>query len=304
MENYHRAKEIVDFSTSLFLAQSQATGQSSVSTNLTNFSALTSKLINWKDVLKLYSDHFSLSDIIGLNFPKDYSTVFVADLKYYQTLAKLLANTPRHVLLNFLGAYFTLTYSDFGDSNLQEIAQKYVKVVEDTVTTKPLWSRCLRKIRFHFDYAISKMFIEEHQLASLKGPVEQIVEEIKNSFLEIINNQTATYWIDNTSRRRVLDKINTLNVKVLSPDWVLNDRKIDEFYGFNSPGSSPPSIKKSHFLESFLNLERYYQSAKVKKSLSSASTNLEKWPSSLTSVNAYAEWTSSTICMQVKLYIS
>lgn len=294
-QNIAYASEVNDFSTSLFLAQSSATDQNSVSTNLTNFKTLTLNKVNWKDVLKGYSDHFGITEV-G-KFPQDYTTVFVADLVYYRKLADLLFATPRHVLLNFLGAYFALTYSDFGDARMQEIAKKYVRAVEEVNEVKPLWSRCLRKVRFHFDYAISKLFIDEHQLANLKAPVEQLVEEIRNSFLNLIENHSAASWLDAISRKRVWEKVQTLKVKVLTPDWLLNDHQVDAFYGFTSPEGPPPSVKRGHFLESFIAIEQYYQSAKVKNSLYKNATSeaLEKWPSSLTSVNAYAEWTSSTV---------
>ncbi|KAH9395400.1 hypothetical protein TYRP_020718, partial [Tyrophagus putrescentiae] len=291
-QNIAYASEVNDFSTSLFLAQSSATDQNSVSTNLTNFKTLTLNKVNWKDVLKGYSDHFGITEV-G-KFPQDYTTVFVADLVYYRKLADLLFATPRHVLLNFLGAYFALTYSDFGDARMQEIAKKYVRAVEEVNEVKPLWSRCLRKVRFHFDYAISKLFIDEHQLANLKAPVEQLVEEIRNSFLNLIENHSAASWLDAISRKRVWEKVQTLKVKVLTPDWLLNDHQVDAFYGFTSPEGPPPSVKRGHFLESFIAIEQYYQSAKVKNSLYKNATSeaLEKWPSSLTSVNAYAEWTN------------
>lgn len=106
-----------------------------------------------------------------------------------------------------------------------EIQQNFYST-ESKEGTKMIKKQCLEPLVRSLPYLMSRIFLEKHLPLSARKSAKMIVANVKASFAESMMNRT---WIGD-NKEELLKKIQNIQVNIGYPDWILDDKELEEYY--------------------------------------------------------------------------
>ena len=90
------------------------------------------------------------------------------------------------------------------------------------------WQTCIERTDniFGLGFAISRMFIRKSP-NNAKQAAQTIIKSIKESF---INNFPNITWMDNETRTKAEEKVNSVDDLIGYPDFIQDDKSLNERY--------------------------------------------------------------------------
>ena len=198
--------------------------------SLKEFEDATGNEFSWSALVKLFVQQFNLQ---AEKITAD-TQVIVGDVEYFRRLPKILAETPLHVVYNYLGMRLFYTFRNQSDTPIEE--------------------QCLAVVTAKFDQAVSRLYVDEHVTPGVtKQQAAKLIADIRASFRRVI--QKGAKWLDEKTRAKVLEKESATKFESVFPDWLLDDSLLDAHYGLDE--NKNLSVKTSHFLETMLDIRRH-----------------------------------------------
>ncbi len=147
-------------------------------------------------------------DIISELAPKGYSAhhVIVSSPSYLEDLSKIFDTTSRETLQRFLVWKVVQNYA----SRVEDPAVKPLKQFKNKLQGKPAdteeerWRTCIKSADSDLGWISSKFFVDSAFSPSAKQFGDQIVADIKNSFVNILNDAD---WMTDAVRDRSIKKV-------------------------------------------------------------------------------------------------
>lgn len=215
--------------------------------SLNKFKQLTDSRIDWTEFLGLYINKLNLSYEL-----KDDTLVIVEDIPYYKAMTQLLEETPDYVLYNYMGWMFTNQFAKYMGAQLQELAFEYQKAQQGVQKQLPVWKRCVKQVYSELNWAISRLYVDQHVTPGTKQSAIQLINDLKDAFGKVVLEDD---WLDEVTRKRALDKLSGIRDNVAYPEWILNNAELDKFYGFSD--KSWVSVRKGRYFDSILDINRF-----------------------------------------------
>ena len=140
--------------------------------------------------------------------PKGYSAhhVIVASPSYLKDLSKVLDTTSRETLQNFLVWKVVQNYAsrveDPAIQPLKQFKNKLQGKAPDAVEER--WRTCIKSADSDLGWILSKFFVDSAFSPSAKQFGDQIVTDIKDSFVNILNDAN---WMTDEVRGRSIKKV-------------------------------------------------------------------------------------------------
>jgi endothelin-converting enzyme len=185
----------------------------------TKMAALTPPEEDLNDITKTYNPmtldevvkilpQISFQHIIAELAPKDYSPdrVIVSSPKYLEGLSKLLSSASSETLSAFLVWKTIQRYA----SRIEDPALKPLKQFENVLQGKDpdavveRWRTCIRAVDGDLGWILSKFFVDNAFSPAAKKFGDQIVTDIKDSFVDILTEAT---WMTEEVRQRSIKKV-------------------------------------------------------------------------------------------------
>ncbi|XP_065211952.1 neprilysin-2-like [Planococcus citri] len=139
-------------------------------------------------------------------------TIVIISPKLMDKLQKLLDQTPKKVIINYIIW-----------RHIQESLHFYFI---DNV--QPKWKNCLAVIQTNLDAALSAMYIRRHfKNGTVKENILEMVQTIRKEQYNILS---ASDWIDNETRQAALEKAQAVTERVAYPDELLDDDILTRLY--------------------------------------------------------------------------
>lgn len=263
------ADEIIEFETNLAKIMSSQEDR-------TNISILYQK----KSLNELQAEIPGIDFIRYLSIVQDRvvdgnEKVIMFSKKYMQQLVKLIEKTEPSTVANYILWRFVRHRVNNLDNRFLEAKQKFYQECFGRETSPQRWKTCVGQVNSNVGMAVGALFVRKYFDEKSKLDMITMVKELQLSFHNILNE---TDWIDESTKKLALKKLESMSLKIGFPDYILNRNKLDEKY-------ASLHISPNKYFENTLNVLKYLNREEQKKV--GQSVNKTMWQTTPAVVNAF-----------------
>lgn len=200
------AKNIVNFEKSI--AQNYFTNEQSRDSNL---------FYNPKTAaeLKTLSKNVDLAGYLAKLGVK-YDKVIVGEINYYKNLDKFINQANLPLIKDYMKFHLLSGSASYLSKDLDvKRFEFYGKYLRGQQEQRALNKRAFELIDGSLGEAFGKLYVEKFFPASAKSQMVELIDYLKKSFAQHINNLA---WMSTTTKEKALNKLNKFTVKVAYPD--------------------------------------------------------------------------------------
>nr|XP_012141945.1 PREDICTED: neprilysin-11-like [Megachile rotundata] len=185
--------------------------------NKTGITASTAKI----DFLDLIRHAFSLANIsINASEP-----IIVYNPEFLQKLARLLANTPERVLVNYIQWNMVDKFLLYTTREMRDLKFNMSFSSYNISNYMPRWQICVFNMRMK--NAISYMFVKQHISDNIVHEATKMVRKIKE---ELMHHIMQARWLPTSMKLILVEKMENLETQIGYPDWYKNDTAVTAYY--------------------------------------------------------------------------
>lgn len=209
---------------------------------------------------------------------KDIQPFNIAQPEYIEEVSLILSSEFTDIIkayyawnvINTAAAYLS---DDFVNANFEF----YGKTISGAEQIRPRWKRVTSTVNGTLSEALGQIYVQKHFPPEAKQRMITLVDNLKEAFGQRIQNVT---WMNNTTKDKALEKLESILVKVGYPDtW-------RDYSGL--------SIEKDSYFANIIRSNRFdiaYMVNKINKPV-----DRNEWLMSPQTVNAYYNPTTNEIC--------
>jgi predicted metalloendopeptidase len=158
--------------------------------------------------------------------------VIIVDVDFYKNLSRILQNTDKRTLANYVGWRVAVQSQSSLGSKERAILQKFLKVLSGVDQKESRWKTCLTQVGFNsgsgaFLYAVSSMYARFIFNANSKVQVLDMTHYLRRAFAKILDESE---WMDDETKNEARKKLSNMKQFIAYPDEVLIKEKVDGFY--------------------------------------------------------------------------
>ena len=158
--------------------------------------------------------------------------VIIVDVDFYKNLSRILQNTDKRTLANYVGWRVAVQSQSSLGSKERAILQKFLKVMTGVDQKESRWKTCLTQVGFNsgsgaFLYAVSSMYARFIFNANSKVQVLDMTHYLRRAFAKILDESE---WMDDETKNEARKKLSNMKQFIAYPDEVLIKEKVDGFY--------------------------------------------------------------------------
>ena len=212
------------------------------------------------------------------NLGVDVKTLSIGQIAPIKEVETIINNTP----LDKQKAYLQWNLINSSSSYLSDdlVAQDfdfYGKVLSGKKENSPRWKRAVNSVNGVLGEAVGQMYVEKYFPAAAKQRMVELVKNLQKSLGERIMLQE---WMNDSTKAKAIEKLNTFYVKVGYPDKWRDYTSLD--------------IKKDSYWENIARANKFelnYMLSKANKPV-----DYTEWYMTPQTVNAYYNPTTNEIC--------
>ncbi|XP_017877893.1 neprilysin-like isoform X2 [Ceratina calcarata] len=173
------------------------------------------------DFLDVIQHAFKLANIrINSSEP-----VIVYNPEFLHKLAKLLGETSRRVLVNYVQWNMVDKYLMYTTQEMRDIKFNISYSTYNVSNFTPRWQVCVynMKMKNAISYMFVKRYITDHVIHEATRMVKRIKDELRHRIEQ-------AHWLPSSMKMTLLQKINNLEAQVGYPEWYKNDHAIIQYY--------------------------------------------------------------------------
>lgn len=174
---------------------------------------------------------------------------------YMQQLVKLIDKTEPSIVANYILWRFVRHRANNLDNRFLEAKQAFYQECFGRETSPPRWKSCVTQVNSNMGMSVGALFVRKFFDEKSKLDVMGMVRELQVSFREILNE---TDWIDGSTRKLALKKLEAMSLKIGYPDFILSKNKLDEKY-------AALHIHPEKYFENTLGVLKYLNQEEQKK---------------------------------------
>lgn len=149
---------------------------------------------------------------VGVNTDK----VIIGEINYYKNFDKLVSNENLPVIKDYLKFHMINGSASYLSEKLGNMKFAfYGKYLRGQQQQRALNKRGYELINGSLGEAFGKLYVEKYFPAEAKAQMVELIDYLKKSFAEHINNLT---WMSATTKEKAMNKLNKFTVKVAYPD--------------------------------------------------------------------------------------
>ncbi|CAF1317966.1 unnamed protein product [Rotaria sordida] len=120
--------------------------------------------------------------------------------------------------------------------SIRNIKEQFDLIFQATSTEELRTIKCAVYVNKNMGFVVSKLYIKNYFDENAHNQSLKMLENIQNSFIDLINQ---SYWMDDKSKMKTIEKAKTIDKKIAYPDYLVSDNntKLENDYSaydFNS----------------------------------------------------------------------
>ncbi|CAF1200289.1 unnamed protein product [Rotaria sordida] len=153
-------------------------------------------------------------------------------VRYNKTIRTTISNLS-HTLKT---SRFIMSQSEYMPKSIRNIKEQFDLIFQDTSTEELRTIKCAVYVNKNMGFVVSKLYIKNYFDENAHNQSLKILENIQNTFMDLINQ---SYWMDDKSKMKAIEKAKTIDKKIAYPDYLVSDNntKLENDYSayvFNS----------------------------------------------------------------------
>jgi len=201
-----------------------------------------------KQVQEMYP-YIRWVDYINILLPSSLSVdenevIVVSVPSYFESLGKLLEDTPKRVIANYMMWRVTAFSSFFLTNELRKRQLVYSTAVSGKQEQEARWKECIDITSGSLSIAVGALYVRKYFRQDSKAAALEMVNGIRKEF-ELILNEVQ--WMDEETRKSALNKLHGMSTHIGYPDEIMDNSKIEKYY-------ENLEINENNYLQSVLNM--------------------------------------------------
>uniref|UniRef100_A0A224X8D3 Putative Neprilysin 1 n=1 Tax=Megacormus gertschi TaxID=1843536 RepID=A0A224X8D3_9SCOR len=243
-------------------------------------SELQSALHNKINVTLLLSRIFdNVTEVTG-------NTIIVVREFYYMCkVSELLNSTKKRTIADYIGWNVVREYSSATNMDFRMALLDFKRVLTGVEEETPLEESCVGTTNDYFDFALGNVFINNQFDIDTKAEIENMIDEMKIAFSELLDNNT---WMDGESKERARYKLDEMIPMVAFPSWINDTTELNEYYQELGP------IHEDTYFENLMCITKFNIEDDLGK-INELNNRSEDWASGPVVVNAFYNPQANTI---------
>ncbi|XP_074116177.1 membrane metallo-endopeptidase-like 1 [Cotesia typhae] len=168
------------------------------------------KKINFQDIIN------RVFDMINQEV-SDKTRIELATPKYYAELTKLLNETPKRTIINYIHWNFVRDMLEYTTEEMRSLKNQLEDTVYEAVEKKPRWLQCTDEMKMV--RASSYAFVQKFYTKEIDKEVRDMTE---NSRKELENLIDKTSWMDEEAKKLSKEKLKKMKIFIGFPEWYKN----------------------------------------------------------------------------------
>ncbi|KAH9418201.1 hypothetical protein DERP_010755 [Dermatophagoides pteronyssinus] len=186
------------------------------------------------------------SEISGENL------ILITDVGYFRKFIGLIETIPNKQIRTFLDLDIAQMITPYLGEQYRRYMFEFLKSSSGVQKTPNRWRTCYSQIEKTLPWALSRLYVDEKQFDSedlIKAT--KLVDSIHETFISMITNQQS--WIDDNVRQLSLQKLNHIKKNIAFPQWLLDDRHLDQIYHLENYNNDHNSL--NDYIPTIINFE-------------------------------------------------
>ncbi|KAF5283678.1 hypothetical protein FQA39_LY17253 [Lamprigera yunnana] len=219
---------------------------------------------------------------LPLNITSDEMIVFGVHY-YIKEVGKLLRNTPKRVIANYLITENVDAFIPFLTSSLRRKRAAFYKRLD--VKPKPISVECQTIAYLSVGLQLDYLYVTKHFNKAVKEDAEELVRDIRRAFVDILRK---IEWVDEHTRKHAIEKVLAMKQYVAYPIELLDYKNVEAYY-------KNLEIDKSNYLKTILMVKKFLQNREylfLRENISKTEWLFHTTP---LTINAYYSLTENSI---------
>lgn len=154
-------------------------------------------------------------------------TVIVNVPTYFKELEKVLANTPKRTLANYVMWRASSASISYLTEKLRRRQLEYQTALSGQTSRETRWRECVDMVASSLSISVGALYVRKYFNEDAKKQALEMVNGIREEFHKILENLD---WMDDETRANALDKAAAMTTHIAYPDELLDNDKLIEFY--------------------------------------------------------------------------
>lgn len=166
---------------------------------------------------------------------------------FFTRLHGVLNTTSNEDIANYLMWRVAASAVSYLPKAFRDRQQEYTRITTGREEADPRALQCANLVLGNYPHAVGALYVRKHFDEGAKAKVNEMVENIKIAFKEILNDID---WMDADTKENARGKADTMKSQMAYADELLDDTKLVQYY--TTIGST--AIIEEFYYESVLNL--------------------------------------------------
>lgn len=163
-----------------------------------------------------------LSSIFSNETLKGDEEIIVPALPYLQNMSKIIRETPKRILANYIVWNVIQDEVSFLSKPYRDARTQYRERVLGSKGQKKRWKTCVTFTNELLGDILGSAYVEHHFSKESKKMAEDMIIEVRNAFKDNVN---SIPWMDNTTKKVVMEKADAMHDEVGFPHYLVDKNK-------------------------------------------------------------------------------
>ncbi|KAE9415184.1 hypothetical protein Angca_010241, partial [Angiostrongylus cantonensis] len=153
--------------------------------------------------------------------------IVIHEIDYMKRLAKLLISTDSVIVTNYVYVCYFLKWEGELGGRYAAVAKEFNKLINGRSVTPPRWDDCVQAVMRRMPEASGALYIKKVFNQETRNATLEMVNYVQEAFQDML---VENDWLDSSTKASALDKARNIRRVIGYPDFILDDKKLDDFY--------------------------------------------------------------------------
>ncbi|KJH41117.1 peptidase family M13 [Dictyocaulus viviparus] len=153
--------------------------------------------------------------------------ILINEIDYMRRIDNLLQSTDPRIITNYVYLRYSSSWGAELGERYEDIAQEFHRQMYGQKTKAPRWKDCTTRTMQRMQYASGSLYVSKYFDKTSKNVTLEMIDSLHDAFYAMV---TENDWMDKATKAIALDKAKHMLKQIGYPDFILDDKKLDEYY--------------------------------------------------------------------------